>query len=95
MPRVLLTLQARLDLVETGLYIARENPRAAARWLAMIDQKCKIIAHAPTLGRKREELAPGPRSFPAGDNVIFYRIANNGIEIIRILHGARDIDRFF
>ena len=94
MPQVLLTGQARLDLVEIGLYIARSSPQAADRWLALIDQKCQNIAHAPSIGRKRDNLAPRLRSFPVGDYLIFYRPAKSGIEVIRILHGARDVDNF-
>jgi len=43
------------------------------------------------MGRKVEELAPNLRSFPIGSYLIFYRPVEDGIELIRVLHGARDI----
>ena len=46
----------------------------------------------PELGRSREELAPSLRSFPARKYIIFYRPAEDGIEVIRVLSSYRDID---
>jgi hypothetical protein len=47
------------------------------------------------MGRLRPELAPHLRSFPIGNYVIFYRLTQEGIEVARVLHGARDIDALF
>lgn len=47
------------------------------------------------MGRSREELAPGLRSFPVARYVVFYRTGHRGIEIARVLHGARDLDLLF
>jgi toxin ParE1/3/4 len=40
-------------------------------------------------------MAPGLRSFPVGNYVVFYRIVPEGIELVRVLHGARDLRRLF
>jgi toxin ParE1/3/4 len=45
--------------------------------------------------RGAEELAPGIRSFPFGPYIIFYRVVTGAIEIVRVLHGARDIENIF
>ena len=47
------------------------------------------------MGRRREELAPGLRSILQGSYVIFYRLTEERIEIVRVLHVARDIDQQF
>ena len=47
------------------------------------------------MGRPRGELAPRLRSFPVGPYVLFYRPTPNGIEVARVLHGARDIPSLF
>lgn len=47
------------------------------------------------MGRDRAALSPGLRSFPHEDYVIFYKPARGGIEVVRVLHGARDLNRFF
>jgi toxin ParE1/3/4 len=45
--------------------------------------------------RQREELSPRLRSFPVGSYIIFYRPTQDGVEIARILHGARDFPPLF
>lgn len=47
------------------------------------------------MGRAREELAASLRSFPFGRYVIFYVPIEDGIDVVRVLHSARDIDAIF
>jgi len=47
------------------------------------------------MGRSRFDLSPELRGFPVGSHLIFYRPAVDGIEVIRVLHGARDIPKLF
>jgi toxin ParE1/3/4 len=84
-----------LDLVEILLYIRRDNPRAARRLLETIDNKLQLLAEFPGLGRPREELTKSLRSFPIGNYVLFYRPIKDGIQLIRVLHGGRDLPRQF
>ena len=49
------------------------------------------LASNPGMGRVRNELMEGIRSFAVGRYVIFYRSIPKGIEIVRVLHGARDV----
>lgn len=96
MPAILRTRQAEADLLEIWLYIAEEGGLPAAdRVLLSVDQKCQALAGSPGMGRRREELAPGLRSFPVGNYVVFYRVREDAIEVIRVLHGARDIEAIF
>ena len=88
------TTQARRDLDGIFSYIAN-NPEAAVRWVDYLEEKCWMQADSPGVGRKRDELAPNLRGFPVGNHVIFYRPAENGIEVIRVLHGAMDIPSQF
>jgi len=93
MPRVLRTDRTEADLLEIWAYVARDNPRAADRVLADIAAACKVLAENPAVGRLREELACGLRSFAVGKYVVFYRLARGGIVVVRVLHGARDVQR--
>jgi toxin ParE1/3/4 len=95
MPVVQRTSQAELDRVEIALRIARDNPAAADRLLETVDEKCRLLARMPEMGRQRFDLAPNLRSLPVGDYVIFYRPVPDGIQVIRVLHGARDIPTLF
>ena len=47
------------------------------------------------MGRSRPELAASVHSFPVARYVVFYRPAADGIEVVRVLHGARDIGATF
>lgn len=63
--------------------------------LANIESKFRLLAQFPISGRMRDELFAGFRSYSAGDFVIFYRILETTVEVVRVLHGRRDIDVIF
>ncbi len=93
MPRVHRSAQAHLDLLEIWLYITENGDMAVAdRFLDSLQNTCLTLAGSPGMGRLRTELAPDLRSFPVGEYVIFYRPAGEGIDLVRVLHGKRDID---
>jgi toxin ParE1/3/4 len=63
--------------------------------LQRLNETIENLADNPYMGRKRNDLMPNLRSFVQGKYVIFYFPISNGIDIIRILHGARDIQSIF
>lgn len=93
MAKVERSSQAERDLVEIWLYIANDSSGAADKFLNQIDSICKMLARSPHLGRSREELGPGLRSFPVGDYLIFYLPSKTGIVVVRVLSGHRDLDK--
>lgn len=54
-----------------------------------------MLSEHPRLGTKRDEIRHELRSLTEGHNVIFYRIADTGIQIIRVLHTSQDAARAF
>jgi toxin ParE1/3/4 len=90
-----ITELAESDLSKIWLYIARDNPAAADRFVEKLRITCERLAQSPTLGRSRPELAFGLRSFPVGNYLVFYFSTDDGIEVARVLHGARDLPRLF
>ena len=80
---------------ETWDYIADDSLAAADRWVDRLDEQFRVLATQPMMGRARDELAPGVRSFPFGRYVVFYVPLDDGIDVVRVLHGARDIDAVF
>ena len=94
-PRVVQTRRSRSDLVEILLYIRRDNNRAARRLLDTINDKLNLLAEFPGLGQPRDELGRSLRSFPIGDYLLFYRPMKDGIELVRVLHGRRDLRKLF
>lgn len=95
MPQVLRTTQAEVDLLEILAYLGQQSARAADRFTANVKKKCSILAQFPEMGTLRDELAPTLRSFPVGKYLLFYQPIEDGILVVRVLHGARDIPSLF
>ena len=91
MPKVVLLDQASEDLDEIWFYIAQDSPENADRFIDSTLKRCQMLAEHPDMGQDRDETLPDLQSFPVGNYVIFYRATDDGIEIIRVLHGARDL----
>jgi toxin ParE1/3/4 len=92
MPRVERTAQADEDLIEHWCYIAADNPPAADRWLDGLEAKFSLLAGQPRLGPARPDIAPELRYFPTGSYLILYREIPQGIEVVRVVHGARRLE---
>lgn len=95
MGRVRRTPQSKVDYLEIWLYVANDSIDAADRLVKTFDDKLKLLADNPGIGPVRDDLARELRSFPVGSYVIYYRPVKGGIELMRILHGARDARRAF
>jgi len=50
------------------------------------------LAENPQLGRQRDEVKAGYRSFPQGRHVVFYLVVPAGIEVIGIVHQSADVE---
>jgi toxin ParE1/3/4 len=87
--------RALSDLTEIWDYIADDSEARADSFVATIDAKFQTLAKQPGIGRLRNELTAGLRSLPVGQYVIFYLSLADGVEIIRVMHGARDIVTIF
>jgi len=95
MPRVDRTDQAQRDLEEILSFLDDWSPSAANRFAKTLRERTESLARMPEIGRSREELAPGLRSLTAGRYLIFYRPTEDGIMVIRVAHGSRDIPGLF
>lgn len=82
---------ARADLREIARHYAKVNPDYGRRVIEQIRQQCRQLGRFPELGRTRDELANGLRSFPTRPYVIFYKPTTRGATIVRVIHGSRDI----
>jgi len=83
------------DLDEIWDYIARDSQAAADRHIARLREKCQVLADNPGFGTRRDDLRPGMRSFPVGSYLILFQRAADGIDVIRVIHGYRDIPKQF
>jgi toxin ParE1/3/4 len=95
MPVVRRTRQSYEDYLTNHAYIAQHSTEAAARVVRRFDARLVELAHAPGAGRLRPELGQNVRSSVVGVYILFYRPTPDGIELLRVLHSARDIPRVF
>jgi toxin ParE1/3/4 len=92
---ILVTPLAREDLGDIWDYVAESDVERADMLLDLIYEKCQRLAEYPEIGRARHELLVNLRSFTVKNYVIFYQPTDDGIEVLRVLYGARDIHRVF
>lgn len=95
MVRVIRRPLAELDILEIWDYIAEDSVTEADLWIDKLDEKLRLWATQPMMGRSREELASGLRSFAFGRYVVFFLPISNGLDVVRVLHASRDINEHF
>ena len=95
MARVTRRPQAEADILEIWEYIAGDSISAADQWVDALHEKMSLWASQPLMGRARDELVPGVRSLTFGRYVVFFEPLQDGIDVVRVLHGSRDIDAIF
>jgi toxin ParE1/3/4 len=95
MTRYRVSKHAKVDLDEIYNYVAAANATAAERLLATFKEKFRLLGTRPLLGQMRSDLAAGLRCFTAGSYVIFYTVQPPGVEIVRVIHGARNVEAQF
>jgi toxin ParE1/3/4 len=95
MSQVLLTPRAQEDLEEILTYLETQSSQATDRFVSRFDERTQLHAAHPLIGAPSEEYAPDLRHFTVWNYAVFYRPLQDGIEIIRIIHGARDMPNIF
>jgi toxin ParE1/3/4 len=81
--------EAEADMEGIALYIAEDSPVAARNWLNDIALRCQRLGSMPAMGVARFDVRPNLRMFPVGNYLILYQEIEGGVEIVRVLHGAR------
>ncbi|HWE92814.1 MAG TPA: type II toxin-antitoxin system RelE/ParE family toxin [Tepidisphaeraceae bacterium] len=89
------TPSSHRDYADIWDYIAPHNPAAADELLRTFDAKLRFLSDFPRAGQARPELRPRLRSFPVGNYLLLYRPLRGGVELLRVVHGARDLRRVF
>lgn len=91
MKRVNTTPAADRDAEEIFAYIARDDPLAAQEHIQSLFRAAKRLADFPESGRGRPEIGPGARTILVGRYLLLYRVGADSIDILRIVHGAREL----
>jgi toxin ParE1/3/4 len=95
MPKYIIPHEADEDISEILAYIASDNFSAALAFYDRLIDLFEMLADNANAGRGRPELKEDIRSFPEGNYLIFYRLWAGKIAIVRVIHGARDLEEIF
>ncbi|MBL8874427.1 MAG: type II toxin-antitoxin system RelE/ParE family toxin [Phycisphaerae bacterium] len=98
MINIIISRAAQRDVEEHAVFFAQESDRAADRFLARVDEAIERLRARPELGHRRHDLFPveraelrlfGIEGFPS--HLVVYRLREEGLYVLRILHGSRDL----
>jgi toxin ParE1/3/4 len=70
--------------------LQKDKPGAALRFVERIKEKCEQLRNRPQAGEDCSEIRPGMRRIRFQKYLIFYRAGEVDIEVVRVVHGARD-----
>jgi toxin ParE1/3/4 len=88
--------EAKVDLVELWSYVSDERSiEAADRLVDSISARFVLLSRHPHVGRQRDDLRIGSRSFPVGNYIVLYRIDGDDVVIQRVVRGSRDLEALF
>jgi toxin ParE1/3/4 len=86
---------AKADLREIHDYISDDNPDKGDELVNQLEEKCLLLGANPRMGRSRPEIRPDLRGFSVPPYILLYRIVDDTIEIVNIIHGSRDFETLF
>jgi toxin ParE1/3/4 len=94
---LLIANEAKVDLVDIWDLISFENPVAADKFTRTLEARINQLKHFPQLGTSRSDINATYRQLVEGKYLILYELleAKRTVEIIRIIHAARDIRQIF
>jgi toxin ParE1/3/4 len=93
MRTVIQSPEAQDDISEQLAYLDARSPAAALRFAADIEARPQMLAGQPTMGRARDDLAPGLRSTVVGKFILVYTFTEDELRVVRVLHRSSDIGR--
>jgi toxin ParE1/3/4 len=87
---VIRSARAEEDLIEIWSYVAAFSEPAADRLLDRFQRRWELLATQPYSGAAREDIAAGLRHIIVGEYLTLYRVTDEAILIVRVLHGRRN-----
>lgn len=93
--KVRLTPEAKADLEEIGDRIAERNPARAVTYVQELRERAHRVGEFPRAGPPRPQWGEDIRIAVYGKYLIVYRVRDETVQILRVVHGARDLDALF
>jgi toxin ParE1/3/4 len=90
---VVVTAEAETDLEQIAAYVAERSPQSALKLVRELRDRCESLVDTPRgypLVPRYEQF--GIRRRPFGNFLIFYRVGAETIDVVHVLHGARDYE---
>lgn len=89
-----LSPRAQKDLDDIWEYTVEHwNIRQAEIYLRQIQRAIETVAAEPKIARVCDDIRSGYWKYPVGSHVLFFRITDKGINVVRILHSRMDFER--
>ncbi|MEG4445675.1 type II toxin-antitoxin system RelE/ParE family toxin [Microcoleus sp. AT9_B5] len=95
MNRYIIAPSASRDLNEIIDYFANLNVEKGERLIAAFEKKCQNLINFPMIGRIYEEIRADLRGVPLDGYIILYQLTDNTLEILRVVHGSRNLKDLF
>lgn len=95
MTRYVINVLASQDLDEIADYFAENNIEAGERFFQAFNRKCQQLVSFPSSGKSYTAIRSGLRGVSFEGYIIFYRILGDGIEILRVVSGRRNLPSLF
>jgi toxin ParE1/3/4 len=91
MSRYVLSPRAQADIDEIWDYTAETwNADQAERYIRQLHQAIETVARDPRRGLACDHIRPGYRKYSVGSHVLFFRLTDSGIDVVRVLHQRMD-----
>ena len=90
-----LAQEAIRDLDEILDYFLSRNIDAGERFIQEFNKKCKYLTQFPNIGRSYANLDPTLRGIPVDGYILFYRVFEDNVVIVRVISGYRDLKSVF
>lgn len=82
------------DVDSIWAYVSERNPPAADRLVERFTAATARLEDYPHSGRQHDELGPIARGITVGSYTVLYRVTDEWVEIVRVVHGAQDLRTF-
>jgi toxin ParE1/3/4 len=79
------------DVDDIWDWVAADDPASADRLATRIARATQRLADFPESGTPRPELAGDARGIVVGSYLILYRVGPDSVDILRVVHGAREL----
>ena len=91
----IISTEAIQDMEQILDYLAKNNLKTGEKFLEEFSKKCRYLTQFPLMGRSYREIRPYLRGLLMKNYIIFYRLTEQGLEIMRVVKGDRDLEVLF